>query len=719
MGFHRHLLCGAALCIGAGAMPVFAQTAADAATQTGLGQTGPEQTSSATSGGLEEILVTAQRREQRSQDIPISINAVTAAGLAAQGVSNIQSLQSAIPGLITNEIGAAVTPFLRGVGSSGPSPNNEPSVATYVDGVYMGAPFTNVFGFNNIERIEVLKGPQGTLFGRNATGGVVQVITRKPSHTPAVEMGVGYANYNTFKGEFYATAGLSDTIAFDIAGGIEHQSRGWGRNVTLNTRVGKMREHSIRSKLLFEPSDSTEITLAVDYSNSRSSRATYSIPKGNTGADGQPHYVGAHNTDADSTTIYPAKTWGGSIKLNQDLGFARLVSISARRQSRGHQGPFDVDGTSVPVLVADFRETASNWSQEVQLINPIGSKIDWLIGGFYFDGRAGYNPAVLASVNIDSEQKTRSASVYGQTTINITDQTRLTAGLRYTDEKQRFKGSINTVFSPPESRQSFSKLTWRAALDHKFGQNILGYVSYNRGVKSGGYDLTTPGGPGYRPEVLDAFEVGLKTELFDRKVRFNSAVFLYDYKDIQVSAINAATASLITVNAASARIKGIDLDLDVVPVQGLTISAAGNFLWGEYRDFPNPTVYGASIGQPPFVFPNNNARGFDTVRTPKFTGSLRASYAIESSVGRFTVNPSLSYNDGFFFDVDNRLRQDAYVLLNAAIDWQSSDGHLGANLWMRNITDKVYYSQAVPSNFGDLVAYASPRTYGLTLRAKF
>ncbi|SCW78146.1 iron complex outermembrane recepter protein [Sphingobium faniae] len=686
----------------------------------------PAQTSerAGTSGGIAEIVVTAQRRNERLQDIPISVNAVAGDSLAQKGITNITNLSAAVPGFDAPKVGAAATPFLRGVGSNAANPNNEPSVAMYVDGVYIGAPFVNLFSFNNIERIEVLKGPQGTLFGRNATGGVVQVITRKPSHETSVEAQAGYGNYDTISLGGYVTTGLSDTLAMDVAVQYENQMDGWGRNITLDIDNNKSREFSARSKLLFTPSDGTEITLAGDYGYNRNSKTSYHLPKGALGPDGLPHYYGRYDTDAETPSIITAKGRGLSLTIEQDVGFAKLVSITSRRLSKGRYY-FDRDATNLPLVVADLYYYANNWSQEVQLIGEASQWANWQVGAFYYQSVAAYNngnistpdpdTGLLTTASIYGRQRTNSVSVYGQTTVTVMDGTELTGGLRYTSEKQKRKSAVNG-FDFPDGKQDFNKLTWRAAINQTVTPGVKVYASYNRGVKSGGYDLLDPMSAGFRPEVLDAYEIGLKSDLFNRHVRFNAALFYYDYQDIQVSAVrNQLTA---TFNAAAARIKGGEFELTIAPTTGLMLTAGGAVLDGKYKDFLNPIAFGADGSI--VVFPNNNAKGYDTVRAPKFTGFAGFDYMWPGMGGDFNIGANVNYNDGFVFDdVAGRLRQKAYALVNGTIGWTAKDERLGVTLWVRNLFDEYYLGQGVTGQLGDIITAADPRMYGVTLRTKF
>jgi iron complex outermembrane receptor protein len=682
--------------------------------------------------GVDDIVVTAQRKSERLQDVPISINAISGDDLSAQGISDSFGLSAIVPGLSITRVGNVATPYLRGVGSNAANPNNEASVATYVDGIYYAAPFANLLSFNNVERVEVLKGPQGTLFGRNATGGVIQIVTRDPSQTPSLDLKVGYANFDTYSASAYATTGLAPNLAVDIAVQYQNQREGWGRNVTLNVDQLKGREFAIRSKLLFTPSDRTRITISGDYGDSRNSYNVYNHPNGAPDLDGVIRNLGKYESAGETPSLATTHQHGVALRVEQDFDVARLVSLTARRINRA-TNQFDYDTSPVAIVSPVITYgSVKTWSQEVQLLAPSGSAFDWTLGAFYFDNKAGFVPAILCGVGVVptgcldliGRQHTRSFSAYAQATVEIMPRTHLTGGIRYTRERQTFEsgsqlrapdGTLGAFSPAPTTKTKFEKPTWRIAIDHKITPDLNVYASYNRGLKSGGFDLMSPANTGYKPEFLDAYEVGVKSSLFDNRVRLNVAGFYYDYKDIQVTGINQQVIS--TENAAGARIWGIDADLVVKVTPQLRLTAGGSYLNGEFTDYQNPLVYPESILDAPVVLAN--AKGRKTTRTPEFTGNVGIDYDIDSNVGLFTLSAMLSHNSGFYWEASNRLKQKAYSLLNSSVTWESHDARWSVKLWANNLTDTRYLSQGVSAAVGDLLDYAAPRTYGVTLGAHF
>jgi iron complex outermembrane receptor protein len=327
---------GAALLFASFASTCNAQTAAAATTS---------QSDAEASTGLQEVVVTAQRRSESGQRVPVPITAIGAAQLQAQGVGAITDLQTAVPSLQTATAGNSVTTFLRGVGSVVNAPGADPEVALYVDGVYYPSPAAANFSFNNIASIEVDKGPQGTLFGRNATGGVIQINTLDPGQAPRFDMTLGYANYKTNEETLYASGGLRNDLAADVSV-YNREQGGWGHNLYTGASIYVRQESAVRSKWVYTPTDATTVTFIADYDHNLGYQgAALNVIRGTTvtGGTPQPFYDVSTDTKAsESNTQY-----GFSLKIGQDFGWMRLLSISADRTTDGFL-QLDTDESPVP-----------------------------------------------------------------------------------------------------------------------------------------------------------------------------------------------------------------------------------------------------------------------------------------------------------------------------------------------------------------------------------
>ena len=684
--------------------------------------------SAASSDQLGEIIVTAQRRNERLQDVPISVSAVSAEGLANKGIDNLIGLSASVAGLQYQITAISPSIYLRGVGSNDGNPNIEPSVALYVDGVYIASPNASFTDFNNIQRVEVLKGPQGTLFGRNATGGVIQIITKDPSHTPSAQLTAGYGNYNTYMVKAYATAPLSDTLAVDFALTRRNQRDGYGKEVNTGADINRSKNFAVRSKALWEPTEALTVRVSGDYSNSFTALPAFVLPKGVVGLDGIPG-SGSFSARANLLPSGTIKQYGGAAHISYDTGSVVLTSITAYRRSRS-RNVFDSDATDLNVIAADLPNLTKAFTQEVQIGSPADAKLQWIVGGFLYDNSVRYvysrltgsaiSSAGIPYLDINSTQEGRSYAAFGQATAELVDRVKLTGGLRYTTEKQRLFGTTRTIFGEapvPPGSQKFSKLTWRVALDYEINNNAHSYISYNRGVKSGGFNLNLPTAPPFQPEILDAYEIGLKSELLDRRLRLNAAAFLYKYKNIQLQVIAPTGGQSYSQNAAAATIKGIEAEIEALPVENLTLTANFTVLDGKYDSYPGAPLFTASPLTPHAAF--QDASGNDTVATSPFTGSVGFEYRIPTSIGRFSLNSSLYYNDGFYFGPDKNFPQKSYYLLSSAVNWQSEDEKYGLRIWGANLTNDKYFVQGTPSGFGNLAIRGAPRTYGVTGTVKF
>jgi iron complex outermembrane recepter protein len=694
--------------------------------------------------GIADIIVTATRRDEKLQTVPISISAFGAAELAATGTSNAQDLAGVTPGLTMANQSAALTPFIRGVGATDNTVGQEAAVATYVDGVYIGSVYGSLFSFNNIERVEVLKGPQGTLFGRNATGGLIHVITKDPSQTTSVQAAVSYGSYNTVGAKLYATTGLGENLATDIAVIYKHQDKGWGNNVNLNREIGfGGNDFAARSKIVLTPGSDTTIKLSLDYSETKGLDigSVKNILPGSVGVDSLGSTPGFYNDRAGYDEYVNTKQSGASLNINHDLGGLSVNSISSYRKTKVVQA-FDNDATPVRQIdVLIDNQTYRTFTQELQLLSPASSSLKWILGAFYMHDKSGFDgPLGLGlygtdvggtGVLIKSDIKTTSYSVFGEATLPLGEATKLTGGIRYTHDKRTITGGIDVVGTnipgdgtvvfvalPSATYPSFSegKPTWRVTLSHQLTPEVLTYASYNRGFKSGNFNTTSPFDAPFKSESIDAYEVGFKAQAFDNRLRLNAAAFLYKYENLQLTRLRGA--SLFISNAAAADIKGIDFDGEIVATDWLRFRFGAALL---------DTKFGTFIGD--YSIRNANGTtskltgatltGNDLTRSPHTTFNIGTFANVPVGNGKIKASANYVYNSGYFWEPDNRLKQKAYGLLNAEIGWSDAEDRLGVRFYVKNLTKTQYSAWQVSTTNGDLYAPAAPRTMGAELSFKF
>lgn len=776
---------------------------------------------------LQDIVVTAQKRSQNVQDTPLSVTAVSGEQLASVGIATVQELNRVDPALQIGQATGTVTTFIRGIGNPVTTAGNEASVPVYIDDVYFVRASVPFFDLASVERVEVLKGPQGTLFGRNASGGVISIYTKDPSQHAELEARLGYANYQTMDAKFYLNMPITDTLAANVSASYHNQDKGWGKNRTLvdpfNTSLGylpsnddywKSHSFSARGKILWEPADGLSVKLIGYYQKSWSQIGIYSRPfPGTPGGSPDPAHNGFGNSGnfpvpaqelpplgfydvalgATQKMYDDSEGYGFSGRVDYEMGFADVVSITAYRNndelyaSAGNNSPYNW-------VRYDLNIVDNQFSQEFQLKSKAGSPVNWIAGLYYLNADGGFDPTTIYgpgtqallvdSISIRGEQNVKSYAAFGQLTYPITDNTNVTGGLRYTIDKVAGRGSTTTLFVPElpfllqnvpavaaafgapngtvfdsatanaivagaqmpvdnvpgggVARKTFKKLTWKASIDHKFTEDVMVYANYSRGYKAGTFNtLPLDQSEPLSPEVVDAYEIGFKTELADRRIRLNGALFWNDLSNPQVQAQRNGLVFL--KNAGSARTKGAEFDLTVAAAPGLTLRMAGTYLIAKFRDFadapsycPNPQVDAATCQalSPglPIAAGNLNTIQVDATGNYmpyaskwKFSGGLSYDYTLaDDSNISFDVNAN--WASKFNWDADNVIKEPSHLLLDGSVSFTPAAAeHLTIRFWMKNITGEKfninYYAQASGSAFSS--APGAPRTYGGELVFKF
>ena len=797
------LLLGCATVL-AGAMPAFAQTAPAPAAPAAT----PAPAPAAGTTGLQENVVTAQKRAQNVQDTPLSVTAVSGNSLAARSVVKVEDLSRIDPALQIGHSTGVVTTFIRGIGNPVTTAGNEASVPVYIDDVYFVRASYPFFALGSIDRVEVLKGPQGTLFGRNASGGVISIYTRDPNLNDAELSGkIGGANYDTVYGQLYFNRPITNTLAWNFAFDGNRQTGGWGVNAA--TGEPTFREHhiSMRSKLLWEPTDTTKVKLIGYYERARNEQGIYGRPfPGTVGGypDGLhngfptvPGYppnggvlptVGFYDESTAFNQYDRSRGYGFSGRLDQGLGFADFVSITAIRRNKelyassGDYDPSDQLRYNLNVLDHQF-------SQEFQLKSKPDSKLTWILGAYYLNALQGFDPTTIhglgaeevgvKGVNLYGKERIKSYAVFTQETYPITDNTNITGGFRYTIDKVAGVGQTVTQLTTPipgvtdangylpatldgDFKSTTKKPTWKIGFDHHFDRHVMAYFNYSRGYKAGTFNTLPLDSPALKPEVVDAYEVGMKTELFDRKVRFNVAAFWNDISDAQVQSQRNGLVALI--NAGSARTRGVEFDASWAVVQGLTLNLAGTYLDAKFTSFKNAPAYCPSpkvtAAQCAAILDGNGASNallgtLGYTRDPEtgnlvsngqpFNGNInqiftdatgnRMPYASKIKLsaglnytteipgtGKFEFDGSVNYQSKFNWDSDNVIKEPAHTFVDASVQFHPEAlENIGFRLWVKNLTgvhyNVAYYAQASGSAFSS--APGAPRPFGGEVLFKF
>jgi len=742
----KSLITSTALCMIISTAPAHAQNSTVRASTTNrAADTTQIPVSSADTAYIGEIVVTAQKRSESIQKVPITIAAVTGAQLQEQKIISVVDLATITSGLNFSTASTGIAPFIRGFGNHTGTVGNEPPVAIYVDGVYLPSSAGSVFTLNNIDRIEVLKGPQGTLFGRNAAAGAINIITRTPSHTPSMDLSLGFASYNTVSSSFYGTTGLTQNVAIDLAVSGFNQTKGWGRNLYNGSQAYLNNDINVRSKFLWSPGNNTIVTVEADYDKARSDPGV--VLSGIPGSQNAPYtnfpLGGFYDTNDVVRQYRTATQWGGSLQIEQDFPWAKLTSITSGRTLKT-LGTSNITGLPVPFQAFEFNVQERTYTEELNLQSSPALPIKWIIGLFYFNDRAGYSPfSTVGTVNNQGPnganvyygtQVTNSYSGYAQATAPLTPISRnahLTLGVRYTDDEHRLtRSSAYTLTSAgilvpsaprenPNPVSSQGAFTYQATLDYSPTPSTMVYASYNRGFKSGSYTISSLSGgaaPPTLPEFIDAYEIGFKSRFFDKRLLLNIAGFYYGVKNLQVKYNLPGAGVSILGNAAAARNKGVDANIMADLTSRLQFIANVTYTDFEYSSYPNAPfvnfVNGVNVGSSHV----GDATGNAVVLEERWSGNVGARYHARTSAGSIVANANLSFHSKTYFDVQNAISRDPYYLVNANIGWTSLNGSWGVDLWGRNLNGAKYVTQINYTTFAGTYSPGAPLTVGATIR---
>ncbi|CAN5493289.1 TonB-dependent receptor [soil metagenome] len=671
-------------------------------------------------GGVEEIVVTAQKRDERLQDVPISINAISGAGAEQRGVKSSDELVSVVPALTWNKTYNG-SPYLRGIGSALVAVGNESSVAIFVDGVLQISPWQSNFAFNNLERIEVLKGPQGTLFGRNANGGVISIFTKDPTTEKAsLDVSAGYGNFKTLDGNLYANAPITDTLSANLSAGYHNQREGWGTNITTGKDVFRNRSFDVRGKLRWEAGDRTDLVLTGEYHDMFDESATNRVAAGTFGRDGSGT-PGFYNSANDFHSFVDTKIYGGSLRVTHDMDWAKFVSITGYTHLRSLWS-FDSDAVAAPLVQGPLYVETQGWTQEFQLVSPSGNPLKWIVGLYYLDTSAALNPITLfgtdfggATVEVFGRTKARSIAPFGEATWEFLPQTHLTVGGRFTFDYRDINGHVDVNGAPgavSTGSTHFSEPTYRITLDHRFGKELMLFGTISTGYNSGQYNTGNAAAPPVQPEKLQAYEVGFKSDLLDRRLVINASGFWYDYKDLQVTVIQNAVT--VQTNAAKARVKGFDFDISAAPIDNLTLQIGGTYTNAKYTKYNNAQIY-VPLPTGGYTSINGDASGRYLVNAPKYSLSMSAQYKVETEVGSFLPSVNYSYRSKKFWNYQNDFVEPSSNEVNASLTFTPESKRWDVRLWAKNILDDKINASGVSRLEGYLNAPAAPRTYGVSV----
>lgn len=742
---------------------------------------------------VEEVVVNAQKREEKLQDVPVAVSVLTGQALVEKNVSTLQDLSASVPGFVvasnTNYGSAPIS--IRGVGGANGGGNvfaDEP-VAVYVDGAVVGRLRMSTADLLDIGGVEVLRGPQGTLYGRNSTAGAVLLRSAEPTETLTGSLRLTAAQYGTFKAAGAISGPLSDTLTARLAIGYS-DSDGWAKNAD-GRRLGGSTNKAIRGYLRWRPTDTARIDLIAEHVDMTVRPALLAVSDISNLRDATTNPTGSNvvlpytprpglrqllkdNRFALNDTYTTTRGDNFTLKGDFDLGPDLTLSSISNFRSWSQRGAQDSDGVLVdpptPLFVSgntpavgdnDAHNVDSQWSQELRLANSDSGPLEWMVGVYFYDEKNKISPIRIRNylagpgtapgfgagtlVTFNATQNTRAWAGFANATYRFNDRLSATLGARYSHEKKNFLDSqrvvsINT-FDPPgpaivpagtqlaalsaDLSDSWKNFSPRAVLNYKLTPAVMAYVSYSKGFKSGGFNAfnASATSTAFQPEKIGALEIGLKSDLFDRRLRLNLAAFDYDYTNLQVrTPVPSGGVGIETADKAVS--KGIELEANWAVSQAFRIDA--NVSWLDAH-FKKGTISAVQVDS--FVFGANpavvaeNVAGNRLSRAPEWQGAVSARYSWQTGLGELTAQGSYRYQGGVYFleTQQNRstFHEGPWSQIDARLALASANDKWEVALFGSNLTDDRHLSQITAFFALPNASVNEPRTLGVQLNLKY
>ena len=702
---------------------------------------------------IEEVIVTAQRRAQRLEEVPIAVTAVSRQQLENSAIRGLDEIAARAPSFNMTAMNVAQPRlYIRGAGSNEDGAAQDGSVAVFVDDVYVARGAGQAFEFLDIERVEVLRGPQGTLYGKNVVGGLINVISRRPSFNLDAAADTTVGNYGQLEGRAYVTGGLSETVAGSLAV-VSRQRDGYARNIRLNRDLEDLNLFAIRGQMLFRPSDTLNALVSLDYSKhedngtSRKGEGPFSTaPFGSVTA--VQTSKNPRDNETPRVTYQEREIFGATGRVEWDLGPGQVTSITAFRTSEVHLGDAFTGIGSPPYLALDTLnmedEKAEQFSQEVRYAfgGLFDDRLTGVVGLYYLHETVDRTetadlisaigsmvPSLGGLTGISASYQdatTKSFGAFMSSTWSFNDKLSTTLGLRYTEETKDISTQVvsledidNIIAAPPTEEYDISAsgswdgFTPRISIEYQPLEHLNLYASYSEGFKSGGFQGQAPTGAAaaspFDPEHARSYEIGVKGRLFSNRLVYALAAFTTEYSDLQFRQNSQRDGEPLPIlritNAGAAEASGFEAELSATVTPWLELWGSFSLLDAKYTELTDNNGLdrsGARMTYAPRSSFNVGGEGTWNVGEGH-EGFIRAEYR---------------WQDEFFYDVDNSPvnRQEEYGLLSANVGVRSANGHWTVELWGKNLTDELYTTHAIPFLGDRFVLYGAPKTYGLRVR---
>ncbi|HVK81306.1 MAG TPA: TonB-dependent receptor, partial [Verrucomicrobiae bacterium] len=689
-----------------------------------------------TSGDLEEIIVTAQRRSENLQDTPISISALTSETIENAGIGRLEDFSAALPNVyITPRDLRTTTISIRGISADLNNPGLDQSVGVYVDGVYQGRAATINSNLFDLERIETLRGPQGTLYGRNTIAGAVNVITRRPTNETRAAGEVSYGSEEAIRANVVGSGALNDALFTSVALSVD-QRDGLVENTATGTALDDLNSQGARLALALEPGGAWDFILRLDASRDRTNSGAYDVAD-NGAFTGAP-FADASPTDrrvAQSTdTTQNRDIYGVSGELNWRLDSGTLTSITAYR-GYDWDNVQDNDYSVLDMLDTGINEHQTQTSQEVRFASDTSDNFSYVAGLFYYFQQLNTDSLVYLGTDlgiyptremavINADVDTTSYAAFGRGSYRISDAFSVALGLRYTREDKSLDfqqiGDPFEVLAPNIGPRSLDRsdenLSTSLTGEWRPNDDTLAYVTFSQGYKSGGFNVfsvTATDDAEYLPETVSNYEIGYKSEFFDNRLRFNASVFYMQYEDLQQNQLidtGGGISQFQTSNAAEAHSQGLELEIAAALSANLQITASYSVLNAEFDSYPDATPSGDDFS------------GNRLPYAPETAASLAAEWTQPLGDLEFFARVEGAYRSRIYFASNNAYSDPALTLFNARLGIGSENGNWRATIWGRNLTDEDYAinrfdGAIVPGQV--LQALGAPQSAGIELSLRY
>ncbi|MFZ4607041.1 MAG: TonB-dependent receptor [Caulobacter sp.] len=715
------------------------------------------------------IIVTARRTEERLQDVPAAVTAFDERALERVQATDVTGLTGSVPNLVLGQgrgSSNATNIFIRGIGQPDALQTFDPAVGVYVDDVYYSRIRGTQFDLFDIERIEVLRGPQGTLYGKNTIGGALKVVTRRPGDEFRAGVSLAYGSYNQQEIKGSISGPVSDTLALGVSGLVSLRD-GFVTDPVTHAEYNDKDTMAIRGQASWTPTDTLRVDLSADFSRDDAAMTVGQATSTLTTLFGGtiltiPNPPPAYNFETRTTPGLPNSTklthYGYAANVTWDISDALTLKSTTAYRNLETDDYIDIDATQYELGDVFVGVDQDQISQEFQLAYDAGGPLTFVAGAFWMRenitssqkafaddliGPLFANPTFLRTVNDDLE--TTSQALYLNATYALTDTVNLSGGLRYTSEEKTYSRTTSTFSSNAlfgaNPAFAFSGLnnTWEdvspmVSLDWKPADNVMAYVRYSNGFKSGGFNgrANNPGEQApYEPEQVTSVEAGVKSTFFGNRVLANFTVFHNDYEDFQARVSGTVTdpgtglpsPELTVINAGAMKIEGAELELIVVPAAGLRLDAQLGLLDASYDDFKD-VRFTATGGSRAFQEP---------AFAPRWTARYGAQYEWSlGDAGSVTLGGQARYRSEMALSVDNTptnsqvrlpgMWDENHWIMDARLVWDSADRRFSAGLYGQNLTDELYKTDAQEfSSVGGIrtAYYGAPQTWTLRVSAKY